>query len=37
MDDIAPFTSILEASNRAKALVKGNFTLEGHDAPEGTI
>ena len=36
MVDIAPFTSILKANNRAKALVKGDFTLEGTDAPEGT-
>ena len=36
MSKLVPFTSIMEASNRAKALVKGNFTLEGHEAPEGT-
>ena len=33
---VAPFTSIIEASNRAKALVAGNFTLDGDDATEGT-
>ena len=33
---VAPFTSIIEASNRAKARVAGNFTLDGDDATEGT-
>ena len=33
---VAPFTSVLEASNRAKALLAGGFTLEGDDATEGT-
>ena len=33
---LARFTSIIEASNRAKALVAGNFTLDGDDATEGT-
>ena len=33
---ITPFASVLEASNRAKALLAGGFTLEGDDATEGT-
>ena len=33
---VAPFASIIEASNRAKALVAGDFSLEGEDATEGT-
>ena len=33
---VAPFTSVLEASNRAKALLAGGFKLEGDDATEGT-
>ena len=33
---VAPFASIMEASNRAKALVAGDFSLEGEDATEGT-
>merc|ERR1712237_233578 len=33
---VVPFASIIEASNRAKALVAGNFSLEGEDATEGT-
>ena len=36
MSKIAPFTSLMEASNRAKALVAGRFSLEGQDATEGT-
>ena len=36
MAEVTPFGSLLEANNRAKALVKGEFTLEGTDAPEGT-
>ena len=32
---VAPFTSVLEASNRAKALLTGGFRLEGDDATEG--
>ena len=36
MSELAPFTSVMEASNRAKALVAGNFSLEGQDATEGT-
>ena len=31
-----PFTSVLEASNRARTLLAGDFTLEGDDATEGT-
>ena len=34
--EVAPFTSIMEASNRAKALVAVNFSLEGEDATEGS-
>ena len=34
--EVTPFGSLLEANNRAKALVKGGFTLEGTDAPEGS-
>ena len=33
---VEPFASIMEASNRAKALVAGDFSLEGVDATEGT-
>ena len=33
---VTPFTSVLEASNRARALLAGGFTLEGDDATEGT-
>ena len=33
---VEPFASIMEASNRAKALVAGDFSPEGVDAPEGT-
>ena len=33
---VAPFTSVLEASNRAKALLAGGFKLEGDDATKGT-
>ena len=36
MPEVTLFASILEANNRAKALVKGEFTLEGTNAPEGT-
>ena len=36
MSELAPFTSIMEAINHAKALVKGNFSLEGQDTPGGT-
>ena len=36
MAEVTPFESLLEANNRAKALVKGEFTLDGTDAPEGT-
>ena len=36
MGEVAPFASIMEASNRAKALVAGNFSLEGQDATEGS-
>ena len=36
MAEVTLFASILEANNRAKALVKGEFTLEGTEAPEGT-
>ena len=35
MGDPTPFTSIMEASNRAKAIVAGNFTLQGEDLTEG--
>ena len=34
MAEVTPFESLLEANNRAKALVKGEFTLDGTDAPE---
>ena len=33
---MTPFGSLLEANNRAKALVKGGFTLGSTDAPEGS-
>ena len=33
---VAPFTSVLEASNRAKTLLAGDFRLDGEDATEGT-
>ena len=33
MTEVTPFESLLEANNRAKALVKGEFTLGGTDAP----
>ena len=33
---VEPFASIMEASNRAKALVAGDFSLECVDATEGT-
>ena len=33
---VAPFTSVLEASNRAKTLLAGGFRLDGDDATEGT-
>ena len=36
MGEVAPFASIMETSNRAKALVAGNFSLEGQDATEGS-
>ena len=35
MGDITLFYSIMEASNRAKAIVAGNFSLEGQDLTEG--
>ena len=35
MGDLIPFSSIMEASNRAKAIVAGNFSLEGQDLTEG--
>ena len=34
--EVTPFGSLLEANNRAKALVKGGFTLGSTDAPEGS-
>ena len=34
--DLAPIGSLLEANGRAKALVKGDFTLGTTDAPEGS-
>ena len=36
MGEVAPFASIMEAGNRAKTLVAGNFSLEGQDATEGS-
>ena len=36
MGEVTPFTSIMEAGNHAKALVAGNFTLDGQDATEGS-
>ena len=36
MEEVAPFTSIMEASNCSKTLVAGNFSLEGQDATEGS-
>ena len=36
MGNLTPFSSIMEASNRAKAIVAGNFSLEGQDLTEGT-
>ena len=35
MGDPTPFSSIMEASNNAKAIVAGNFSLEGQDLTEG--
>ena len=35
MGDLNPFSSIMEASNRVKAIVAGNFSLEGQDVTEG--
>ena len=35
MGDPQPFSSILEASNRAKAITLGNFSLEGEDLTDG--
>ena len=36
MGEVTPFSSIMDASNRAKALVAGNFSLEGQDATKGS-
>ena len=36
MGEVTPFSSIMEAGNHAKALVAGNFSLEGQDATEGS-
>ena len=36
MGEVAPFSLIMEAGNCAKALVAGNFSLEGQDATEGS-
>ena len=35
MGDPTPFSSIMEASNLAKAIVAGNFSLEGQDLTKG--
>ena len=35
MGDPQPFSSILKASNRAKAITSGNFSLKGEDLTEG--
>ena len=35
MGDPQPFSSILEASNRARAITLRNFSLEGEDLTDG--
>ena len=35
MDDLQPFSSLLEASNRAKTITVGNFSLYGEDMTDG--
>ena len=35
MGDLQPFSSILEASNWAKTITLGNFSLEGEDLTDG--
>ena len=36
MGDLHPISSIMETSNRAKAIMAGNFSLEGEDLTEGS-
>ena len=35
MADLQPFQSLLEASNRAKTITLGNFSLVGEDMTDG--